>query len=70
MNKSKEILLEELKEQTHPEKVEDVIFWALEHYVKSKPKFTWGRAIAYAIKERILEAENNDKNKKKWKKAL
>ena len=57
MSKSKEILLEELKEQTHPEKVEDVIFWALEEYAKSEPKGTWGRTIAYAIKERILEAE-------------
>ena len=57
MSKSKEILLEELNEQGHPEKVEDVIFWALEEYAKSEPKGTWGRTIAYAIKERILEAE-------------
>ena len=57
MSTSKEILLEELNEQSHPEKVEDVIFWALEEYSKSEPKGTWGRTIAYAIKERILEAE-------------
>jgi len=54
---AKQILLDELKEQSHPEKVEDVIFWALEHYAQSEPKGTWGRTIAYAIKERILESE-------------
>ena len=57
---AKKILLDELNEQAHPERVEDVIFWALEHYAKSEPKGTWGRIIAYAIKERILEAEKND----------
>jgi hypothetical protein len=57
MSTSKEILLDELNEQRHPEKVEDVIFWALKAYAKSEPKGTWGRTIAYAIKERILEAE-------------
>jgi hypothetical protein len=58
MSISKEILLNELDEQGHPEKVEDVIFWALEYYAKSEPHGTWGRTIAYAIKERILEEEN------------
>ena len=58
MSKAKEILLQELNEQIHPEKVEDVIFWALENYVKSQPKKTLGRAIAYSIKERILQAES------------
>ncbi len=57
MSIAKKILLEELNEQSHPEKVEDVIFWALEHYANSEPKDTWGRTIAFAIKERILEAE-------------
>jgi hypothetical protein len=56
---AKEILLDELNEQNHPEKVEDVIFWALEHYSNSEPKGTWGRTIAYAIKERILEVEKS-----------
>ena len=60
MTTAKKILLDELNEQAHPERVEDVIFWALEHYSKSEPKGTWGRVIAYAIKERILEAEKND----------
>ena len=59
MSISKEILLDELNEQTHPEKVEDVILWALEFYAKSEPKETWGRTIAFAIKERILEAKKN-----------
>lgn len=62
MSKAKEILLDELNEQGHPEKVEDVIFWALEYYAESEPKGTWGRTIAYAIKERILE-EEDDKSK-------
>jgi len=54
MTTCKKILLDELDEQSHPERVEDVIFWALEHYANSEPKGTWGRTIAYAIKERIL----------------
>ncbi len=54
---AKEILLNELNEQSHPEKVEDVIFWALENYAKTEPAGTWGRTIAYAIKQRILDAE-------------
>jgi hypothetical protein len=60
MSISKKILLDELKEQAHPEKVEDVIYWALEAYAKTEPRETWGGAIAYAIKERILEAEKNE----------
>lgn len=61
---------------TPKERTEDVIFWALEHYANSEPKGTLGRTIAYAIKERILEAEKIDadsgavgknKNKSKWK---
>ena len=56
---SKEIILDELEEQGHPEKVEDVIFWALEHYANSEPKGTWGRTIAYAIKERILNCDKD-----------
>lgn len=54
---AKEILIDELNEQAHPEKVEDVIFWALERYAKSEPKGTWGRTIAFSIKERILDSE-------------
>lgn len=63
MKVAKKILLDELKEQSHPERVGDVIFWALEHYANSEPKGTLGRAIAYSIKERILEAEKNDSTK-------
>jgi len=69
MSIAKEVLLDELNEQGHPEKVEDVIFWALEYYAESEPKGTWGRSIAYSIKERILEAEkektNDTRNTKK-----
>lgn len=62
ISKSKEILLKELEEQTHPERVEDVIFWALDFYANSEPKGTWGRTIAFAIKERILEEEKQEAN--------
>lgn len=57
MTTAKKILLDELNKQAHPEKVENVIFWALEHYANSGPEGTWVRTIAYTIKERILEAE-------------
>lgn len=61
MSTSKKILLDELSEQGHPEKVEDVIFWALKYYAKSNPEDTWGKTIAFAITERILEAEKKQK---------
>ena len=55
------ILLEELEENHHPENVEDVIFWALEAYSKQESD-TWGKKIAYTIKERILEEEKEAKS--------
>ena len=61
MNKAKEIILDELNEQMHPEKVEDVIFWALEHYVNRK-EGTWGERVAYWIVQRIKEAERDIRN--------
>lgn len=66
INIAKMILLDELKEQMHPEKVEDVIFWALEYYAENKPESTLGRVIAYTIKERILDEEkqSNDITKR------
>lgn len=60
MSIAKKVLIDELNEQVHPEKVEDVIFWALDHYSKSKPEGTLGRTIAFAIKERILEEEKQN----------
>jgi len=63
MSKAKEIILDELDEQMHPEKVEDVIFWALEYYYKNRKRGTWGEVIASCIVQRIKEAErevNND----------
>ena len=61
MVKAKEILIDELNEQMHPERVEDVIFWALESYAKSKPEDdTWGKHIAYAIVQRIKEEEKDE----------
>jgi len=57
MSISKQILMEELNNNEHPEKVEDVIYWALEYYCENRKKGTWGETIAYAIKQRILDAE-------------
>jgi len=57
MSIAKKIILEELEEQTHPERVEDVIFWALEYYAENRKQGTWGETIAYSIKQRILDEE-------------
>ena len=54
---SKKIIIDELIEQPHHEKVEHVIFWALEAYSKSESR-TNGKMIAYAIIERIKDSEN------------
>lgn len=54
---AKEIIFEELEENTHPEKVEDVIFWALEYYANNFPEPTFGKVIASAIVGRIKDAE-------------
>ena len=53
---SKQIILDELIENSHIEKVEDVILWALEKYYKDKN--TRGSLVAYSIIERVKEAEN------------
>jgi hypothetical protein len=71
MSISKRVLLNELAEQNHPILVEDVIFWALEHYC-TKSENTMGKMVAYSIKEKILEAEERAKQlaeKKALKKA-
>ena len=39
---AKEIIIDELENGIHPEKVEDVIFWALEYYCTHRRKGTWG----------------------------
>ena len=54
---AKQIILEELEENTHPEKIEDVIFWALEYYAKNFPEPTFGKVIASTIVGRIKDAE-------------
>jgi hypothetical protein len=59
-NIAKRVLLNEIAEQNHPVPVEDVIFWALEHYC-TKSENTMGKMVAYSIKERILEAEERAK---------
>ncbi len=53
-NLARQIILDELIENSHAEKVEDVIFWALEEYSK---KQTTGGVIAFAIKSRIEDSE-------------
>ena len=61
MSIAKKIILDELMENSHPEKVEDVIFGALEVYANSSPeKKTIGSLVAYDIKERILDAQKNE----------
>jgi len=57
---ARQVLLDELEEQAHPEKVEDVIFWALEFYAKNKPEPSWGKTIAYVIVERIKDEEKSE----------
>lgn len=54
MSKAKEVILEELEEQMHPERVEDVIFCALDEYSK-RNKGKWGATIAHSIIDRIKE---------------
>ena len=46
---AKKVLLDELQEQLHTERVEDVISWALEYYAENKAESTHGKAIAYCI---------------------
>ncbi len=53
----KKEIIRQLEEQEHPERVEDVISWALEHYVKSEPKGTFGRIIASSIVQSIKDEE-------------
>ena len=57
---AKEIILDELIENSHIENVEDVIFWALEDYFKSKQSN--GSIVAYAIIQRIKDAELKGKS--------
>lgn len=59
MTTAKRILLEELEENNHFERIEDVIFWALEAYAK-RGKGTNGEIIAYYLKQRILDEEQRD----------
>lgn len=51
--------MKELREQRHPERVEDVIFWALEYY-SNKKEDTLGKVIASCIVDEIKESERNN----------
>jgi hypothetical protein len=61
VNIAKQIILDEILEDSHPEAIEDVIFWALEFYADHKKEETNGGVIAYAIVEQIKEAEKTKK---------
>ena len=56
MSIAKQILFDELIEQSHPNLVETVIYEALYDYYKKEEK-TFNGAIAYSICMRIDEAE-------------
>jgi len=58
-NVAKRVLLDELEENFHPEKVEDVIFWALKYYAENYQDQTFGKVIASSIVSRIEEEERN-----------
>ena len=51
------VIKNELKEQMHPVRTEDVIFWALEYYMEHKAGQTIGKAVAFDIVHKILDAE-------------
>lgn len=57
---SKRILVDEILEQSHPVPVEDVILKALQEYAGRK-KEMWSHAIAFAISERIKDAEKEER---------
>ena len=57
---SKRILVDEILENSHPVPVEDVILDALEDYVSDK-RNDWGGTIAYAITQRIKDAEKEER---------
>jgi hypothetical protein len=52
---TKEILLEELYEQVHPEDVEQVIFLALDYYAQNAAKSQWATIVASVLRDRIKE---------------
>lgn len=58
MNNASKIIIDEILEESHIEKVSDVIFWALERYVLSNNSN--GSVVAYAIIERIKESEKDN----------
>lgn len=60
MTTAKQTILTLLHEQGHPEKVENVIVWALDHYAK-KGDNTMGEIIAYAMVKSIRKAEKEAK---------
>ena len=58
MSIAKKIILDELMENSHPVKVEYVILLALEAYAETGSGSILS-LVAYNIKERILDAQNN-----------
>jgi len=56
MNTTTKILIDELIEQGHPEKVENVIYHALKDYAANN-KQTWPGTIASCITQRIEDEQ-------------
>ena len=56
MSIARKILIDELIENSHIEKVEDVIFWALEAYCEDRAT-SGSTVVAFSIKERIKDSE-------------
>ena len=54
---TKKILIDELLEDSHPQPVEEVIFFALAEYAKNN-KQNWNGTIAFAVSKRIEDAKN------------
>jgi hypothetical protein len=56
----KEVLLYELIEQSHPVRVEDVIFEALKIYAQTQPAGEIFGLVAYSISEDMRVASQNE----------
>lgn len=59
MSKQKKVLIDELIEDSHLQKVEDVIFWALQDYAE-KNKGMQSGVVAFSISQRMIEAEKEE----------
>lgn len=65
MTTATKILFDELIEQGHHERTEDVIFWALEYYAENHGDSN-GTMISNAIVQRIKDAEKAEQEGKDY----